>query len=143
MPNNGFKFDQAKARDWELIADVGNILAPEGLTHVLLSGSGNLLVEERHEKETGHKYEGRIDEGTSVGLLKNASQFDWERRFPPRPGLPDEAIVEWTLRSREEGEGVATVKVWLRDAEKDRIMAPVLEELRRNVDRLTDGKLFL
>lgn len=141
MANNGFKFDEAKVQDLELIVDVGDTLSPDGLTHVELSGSGSLLVELQREKETEQKYEGQIGAETAASLLKRAAGFDWERRFPPRPGLPDEAIVQWTLKDRSGA--VVTVKAWLRDAEKDRVMAPVLEELRLKVDRLTGGKLFL
>ena len=141
MSNQGFKFDQARLQDFELIVDVGDTLSPEGLTHVELSGNGNLVAEQRREKEIGEKYEGRIDGETTASMLRKASEFDWERRFPSRPGLPDEAVVQWTLRDRK-GAAV-TVKVWLREAEKNGVMAPVLDGLRKDVDHMTDGKLYL
>ena len=141
MSNERFKFDQARLQDFELIVEVGDTLSPEGLTYVALSGNGSLVVEQRREKETGKKYESRIDVETTASLLRKASEFDWERPFPSRPGLPDEAIVQWILRNRNGA--AARVKVWLREAEKNPVMAPVLEGLRKNVDRMTDGHLYL
>ena len=141
MADNQFKFDQSRAEDFELILSVGDPLAPDGLTRAELSGNGSLVIEQQHEKEISETYRVEIDRESAERLLRQAAGFEWERGFPSRQGLPDEAVVHWTLKDRA---GAAiNVRIWLRDTEKNPIMAPVLEELRKIVDRVTNGKLYL
>jgi predicted transcriptional regulator len=137
------KFDPARLADFELVVEVGDVLSEEGMARARLNGHGRLTVEQQrgHEKERARQFHSELDPDTTEKLLRQASQFDWERSFPSRKGLPDEAIVQWYLHDRQ-GETL-TVKVWLRDAEKDQVMAPVLAELRRGVQRATEGSLYL
>lgn len=137
------KFDPARLADFELVVEVGDVLSEEGMSRARLNGQGRLTVEQQrgHEKERARQFHSELDRDTTEKLLRQASQFDWEQSFPSRKGLPDEAIVQWSLHDRQ-GEA-PTVKVWLRDAEKDQVMAPVLAELRRGVQRATDGSVYL
>jgi len=141
MPTQEVKFDPARLNDFELVAEVGDPLSEEGLTRVKLSGDGRLTVEQQHGKEKGEQFSSEINRENVENLLRQASQFDWGQRFPSRPGLPDEAIVQWYLYDRQGN--TMTLKVWLRDAEKHGAIGPVLAALRKSVERMTDGKLYL
>jgi len=141
MPTQEVKFDPVRINDFELVAEVGDPLSEEGLTRVKLSGDGRLTVEQQHGKGKGEQFSGEINRENTENLLRQASQFDWGQRFPSRRGLPDEAIVQWYLYDRHGS--TMTLKVWLRDAEKHGAMAPVLAILRKSVERVTDGKLYL
>lgn len=137
------KFDPARLADFELVVEVGDVFSEEGMARARLNGHGRLTVEQQrgHEKEHARQFHSELNPDTTEKLLRQASQFDWERSFPSRKGLPDEAVVQWFLHDRQ-GEALK-VKVWLRDAEKDQVMGPVLEELRRGVQRATEGSLYL
>jgi hypothetical protein len=134
-------FFSARQNDFELVAEVGDPKSEEGLTRVRLSGDGRLSVEQERGEEKAEQFQGELDRENTEILLRQASQFDWEQHFPPRPGLPDEAIVQWFLHDRQGG--TVTLKVWLRDAEKNRVMEPVLSTLRKSVEQMTYGKLYL
>lgn len=141
MSTQQVKFDPARRHDFELVAEVGDILSEEGLTRVKLGGIGNLTVEHRCGKEKQTEVSGELDAESAGKLFRLASQFDWNQRFPARRGLPDEAIVQWYLHDRR-GE-TTTLKVWLRDAEKHEVMASVLAVLRKGVEQASHGKLYL
>ncbi len=134
-------FFSARQDDFELAAEVGDSQSEEGLTRVRLTGDGRLTVEQERGYEKVEQFHAELDRENTEVLLRQASQFDWEQHFPPRPGLPDEAIVQWFLHDRQGG--TVTLKVWLRDAEKNRMMEPVLTALRKNVEQMTNGQLFL
>ena len=148
----------SRPEEYSLVADVGEVASEEGMTRVVLEGTGRFVVEEHREQggdeqrrdeqqraergdARGRRYDGELGAERARSLLAQAARFGWDRHFPPRPGIPDEAIVRWTLRDAS-GE-VATVRAWLRDAEKDPAMAPVLSALREAVQRATDGALYL
>jgi len=143
MPTQHVKFDPARLADFELVVEVGDAFSEEGMTRARLDGRGQLTVEQQygHAKERTRQFHGELDTEMTQKLLRQASQFVWERGFPSRKCIPDEAIVQWWLHDRQ-GEAL-TVKVWLREAEKDPVMAPVLSELRRGVHQASDGGLFL
>jgi hypothetical protein len=69
-----------------------------------------------------------------------AETVNWDRPFPPRPGIPDEAVLEWVLRTAK---GVTIAKMWLRDAERDDEVAPLLRLLRSVVAEASQNRLFL
>jgi hypothetical protein len=160
--------DTERLPEYQLIADVGNPYEDEGLTRAILSGSGRMLVElhraepattpergqgylspESPSQETGdsgramparsHAYD--FGPESAKEMILRAARFPWGQRFPTRPGIPSEPVLQWTLRD-ERGPEV-TVSVWLRDAEKDDTMAPVLSAFRHAVERATKGELFL
>ena len=134
-------FFSARLNDFELAAEVGEPLSEEGLTRVRLTGDGRLTVEQERGHEKVEQYQAELDRENTENILRQASQFDWEQSFPPRPGLPDEAIIHWFFHDRQGG--TLTLKVWLRDAEKNSVMEPVLTTLRQSVERVTNGKLYL
>jgi hypothetical protein len=141
MATQQVEFDLARINDLELIVNVGDQLSEHGLTRVIVDGTGRLAVEQQRGRETVEQFSGELNQESAERLFRQILQFDWSQRFPPRPGLPDEAIVEWTLRDSQGS--TRTLKVWLRDAEKHGAMAPAFAELRRHVDRLSYGKLYL
>lgn len=150
MPDQRIASAASRPEEYSLVADVGDVASEEGLTRIVLEGTGRFVVEQHREngqtgaaegaRERGQRYDGDIGPERARSVLAHASRFDWAERFPPRPGIPDEAIVRWTLRDAS-GE-VATVRAWLRDVEKDPSMSPVLSALREAVQRATDGVLF-
>lgn len=150
MAEQRVTFNPARSEDFDLVIAVGDALSEHGLTRATLDGRGRLVVEQERaaapvaeQREPAKLAAAHAELGAEEtrSLLARAAQFDWERRFPSRPGLPDEAIVEWTFRDRR-GAAV-TVRAWLRDVEKDPAMAPVLAALRKGVDQATSGRLYL
>ena len=159
MADEYLPFDRAFAAEYSLQVEVGHADAPDGVTRVQVDGSGNLEAAQlRNEPQTdprqregkarkGGKEEGsdqvkgRIPEDEVLYLFDQASLAPWGRRFPQRPGIPDEAIVEVRLR-RERLDG-ASVKLWLREAEKDHSLGPMLKVLRKHLTELSGGRIYL
>ena len=133
--------DSAQTNDFQLVVEVGNIYSEEGLTRVKLDTTGRLLVEQQYDRERIESFQGELDPQSTDQLFSELPRFDWDQRFPPRPGLPDEAVVQWLFQ--EKPGSIRMLKVWIRDAEKPGPMATALVILRRSVERLTDGKLYL
>jgi hypothetical protein len=138
------------AEDRQLIATVGAPTSPDGQTRVTLSGTGALLVQwlrqpdERDEQQRPGKPERREEKGElgidPAPLFERAVRFPWDQRFPNRPGVPDEAIVEWDVADQGERR---QVRVWINDAEDDPAMGSVLAALRDGTARLTGGEIYL
>ena len=152
-------FDRAFAQEYSLQVEVGNASAPDGVTRVRMDGLGNIAAaqyrrvpdmagregketEQREPKEPeSEEVKGEMRAEEAVRLFDQVSLAPWDRRFPQRPGIPDEAIVE--VRLQRAGRESATMKMWLRDAEKDVAIGPVLEQLRRRVGELSGGRIYL
>ena len=150
------QYDGTRLAEYSLRVQVGDLYAPDGLTELILTGEGALSarlvreeldVEQVGESERGKKppegatAEGELSPEETEDVIRRAFFFPWSRTFPSRPGIPDEAIVEWRL-SGTDGAG-QTVKVWLREAESDPDFKPVLEALRRGLARISDSQLYL
>lgn len=133
--------DLARSNDFELVVEVGEPFDEKGLTRVKLNRDGAFVVEQQHDKEELQRYPGEVNPDDAERIMQQVSQFTWDQHFPPRPGIPDEAIVRWHLVDHLGN--ARTLKVWLRDAEKDRVMGDALTLLRKNVERVTYGKLYL
>lgn len=150
-------FDRAFAREFSLQLQVGNASAPDGVTRVRMDGLGNLAAaqyrrtpeaadreqkggDEQKEPES-EEVKGEVPADEAVRMFDQVSLAPWDSRFPQRPGIPDEAIVE--VRLQRAGRESATMKMWLRDAEKDVAIGPVLEQLRRRVGELSGGRIYL
>ena len=143
-------FDAARLTDYALTADVGNPFSDDGQTRAVLAGSGSVAVEHL-QIEGGRSYPsepkpeavGSYQMGPEVTrmAIANAASFPWSAEFPGRPGLPNEAVVTWTLADSRNGQ--TTLKAWLRDVEKDERMAPVIRALRQAVDAATNGRHYL
>lgn len=151
MPDQRLRFDPNRPKDFDLVVAVGDPLSEHGLTRATLNGGGQLTVEHHlerpvpspqpHELSTAGPIYEDLGAEEARSLLARAAQFDWDRRFPGRPGLPDEAVVKWSLLDR--GGNSVTMRIWLRDAEKGTEMAGVLNSLRKGVDRASKGQLYL
>jgi hypothetical protein len=146
-------FDAAQAEEYRLGVVVGEPAAPDGETRVTLDGGGRFAAEQtqaegRPEAPAAQKavaeaerVYGEIGAEEAAKLLYQATLFPWGRTFPNRLGIPDEAVVRWTLEGPR-GERV-TLKVWLGDAEREPALAPVVEGLRSHLRRLSDGRMYL
>ena len=141
MSTQSNPIDPEQTNDFQLVVEVGNIYSEEGLTRVKLDTTGRLLIEQQHDREQTESFSGELDPESTERIFKELPQFNWDQRFPPRPGLPDEAVVQWFFQ--EKPGSVSMLKVWIRDAEKPGPMATALTILRRAVERVTDGKLYL
>jgi hypothetical protein len=145
MANSTFiRFDPSRAEEFSLLLSVGDRLSEFGRTEVRLIGTGELSVSHHgHEHDKAQEpIRGEISARALIAdVFGAASQIDWEGRFPGRPGIPDEAIVEWTLREGANRE--VSRKQWLRDVEKDAVASRALRILRAEVGRLSQGKWFL
>ncbi len=159
MNNEPLSFDPARADEYELSVRVGSPTAPDGLTRVTLEGTGRFVAEQIFERrlqekvtqerpteegdaqERDRRVTGELPRSEAEHLLRMATLFPWERSFPSRPGIPDEAIVVWSFGER--GVQRATLRVWLREAESDPALSPVLEALRHNLAQLSHGEIYL
>jgi hypothetical protein len=153
MSDDYIAFDRTMAKDYALSVNVGQPTAPDGVTRVRVDGSGafeasqfraDLDASERkdgREESMGERVRGTISEADASALLEQASLAAWGTRFPQRPGIPDEAIVVITFERA--GRESASLKMWLRDAEKDEVVGPILEQLRRHLNEIAGEKLYL
>lgn len=145
MNNQDFSFDVDKLNDYKLYLESGERTSPDGQTRVVLHGSGYLKAEQVKEqpenrgKKVPVSIEGEIEDAGEV--FKQAENFDWQRKFPSRPGIPDEAIVTWTVEYQDEK--IATVKIWLREAEEDDRFKVVLNRLKNVVGKLSDNQIYI
>jgi hypothetical protein len=151
-------FDRDFAQEYVLRVEVGQATAPDGATRVQVDGVGtleaaqyrrggeapNVEPKNREQKEgegEGERVTGKLAPDEAARLFEQASLAPWGRPFPQRPGIPDEAIVE--VRFERARRGGATVKLWLRDAEKDVAVGPILAQLRRHLKELSGGRIYL
>jgi hypothetical protein len=141
-------------------AEVGAPTSPDGITQVNVDREGTFVVvhewvgdeprKGRTERATGDESDVQreevrgdirefLDESPDE-LFTKLGGVNVEDDFPPRPGLPDEPILTITI----EGDGERhVVRMWLRDAENDPGVAPLLESLRSLVEGATDARRFL
>ena len=140
------------ADERELVATVGEPATPDGQTRVRLADTGRLVVQWERQlgddddvKKPPMEAERREESGEldrdPTPLFEHTERFPWDQEFPPRPGVPDEAIVEWDLRADDRSR--RTLRVWLGDAERDPSMGPVLNALREGTAQLTGGDVYL
>ncbi|TCS73847.1 hypothetical protein EDC61_10169 [Sulfuritortus calidifontis] len=149
MTNQRPIFDKTHPENYQITIEVGDMLSEHGLTRMTLAGDGHVTAEWlgkiRGAVETAKQlpthYTGTLKHHDPIDLLLKASQFNWDRKFPSRPGIPDEAIVVWQFG--EKGAPGAEVKVWLREAEKDPLMGPLLQGLREELADLSDNHIYL
>jgi hypothetical protein len=128
-----------------LAIEVGEEADEYGVTRLRLERTGRFELEhagghdeKRRKPITGDARE-LLDKPVEE-LFDRAEQIRWHRAFPPRPGIPNEAVVEWRVRTAEREE---TVRMWLRDAERDAEVAELFADLRTVVDKGSGGELFL
>jgi hypothetical protein len=135
-------FDAARLQDYRLSLALGHAESLHGRTELELGGDGRFQARQiggrKREAMAAH---GELAREPLVQLLRAALQFDWNRAFPPRPGIPDEPIVEWSLALP--GGSTLAMRAWLRDVERGDLSGPALEQLRRALAEASHGQLFL
>lgn len=141
-------FDKAQPKDFQLRISVGDEYSEDGQTRMLIDGEGNITVENHKamadkagKTEKPHVYTGKCHHHDPANLLERATQLRWDIKFPPRPGIPDEAIVIWEF-GKKQGDTMR-MKAWLRDAEKDPVMGALLKQLRDELSDLSDNTIYL
>jgi hypothetical protein len=132
----------------ELGLKVGEPQSIHGQTVVVVTVEGQVWsthYTDDHDKEQVNSgtraVEGSLDHRMLERVFASATNFDWHQQFPRRPGIPDEAVVEWHAIDRRGDK--ALFKAWLRDVEKDEWMGPVLAILRDVVEKVSEGRLYL
>lgn len=146
MTNVSIAFDAARLPAYELAARVGEPAAPGGQTEVRLRGDGGFSAVQRggdapHADKQALEARFQMERPQVELILRSATQFDWSDRFPPRPGIPDEPIVHWSLRAPD-GTAVSA-RMWLRDVERGALTGEVLALLRQVLERASDGRMYL
>jgi hypothetical protein len=147
-------YEPSEQVNTSLAASVGEVGSPDGRTSVRVERSGRyVVVHEWVEERTEHTKQGEPEGGErreEAGGDVRELDIDPEEMFaavdelprhvdfPNRPGLPDEAIVTFTIESDA---GSTVERMWLRDAEREaaRLVAP----LKAVVERATDGRRYL
>ena len=144
------KPDIARLAERRLEVVVGNPHAIHGQTRVRVDGDGALRAElwkappgkdraaRRPEQQLAA--EGRLAPSQTEQVFRMAEQLNWNRKFPDRPGVPDESIVEFQLTA---GGEKSSARFWVHDAEQDPRCGPVLELLRAEMRRASNGKIYL
>jgi len=137
----------------QLSVAAGNPYDEHGLTIMNIAADGAVeaycrreavLTDAPKDKPSGddaRHYEGRLEEDVLKRLLAGLQKFPWDREFPARPGIPDEAIVTWTMQQNKENE--QTLKVWIGEAESEPSLAPVFAALRAGLAKISDSALYL
>lgn len=142
---SAFVFEPARLPQYELTVSVGEPQSPAGMTRVALRGDGQFLASHRggsdDRREDGVQARATMAPADVEFVIRSVVQFDWSARFPPRPGIPDEAIVLWQLAGPNLPQ--SSVRMWLRDAENDKLAGEVLSVLRRTLAQASDERLFL
>jgi hypothetical protein len=158
MSEEFIAFDRAYPQDYSLQVEVGKATSPEGVTRVKVDGTGTIeaeqyippadlsarkseLQQKSEVQQSDGKVAGRISPDEVSRLMEQASLAPWSSRFPQRLGIPGEAIVVISFQGAR-GKG-ASVKMWLRDAEKDAAVGPILEQLRGHLKELAGDKIYL
>lgn len=143
-------FEPEHLNEYSIDLDVGDPSSLQGLTHVFVQGDGtftaNLVIDNSNGEDKAamkspeRNVKGNLEKKAVENIFRQAHQFPWNRQFPSRPGIPDEAIVVWKLKKAN---SQLLLKVWLGEAEEDPVLSPVLEELRKTLGELSDNQLFL
>lgn len=161
MADEYLPFDRAFAAEYSLQVEVGQADAPDGVTRVQVDGSGNFEAAQLRNEPGGSEpretkgrkspkgeqdkgpdqVKGQMPQDEVLYLFDQVSLAPWGRRFPQRPGIPDEAIVE--VRLRREKRDTVSLKLWLREAEKDPALGPMLKLLRKHLTELSGGRIYL
>lgn len=156
MSEDRTPFDLGRVGEYRLTVLVGEPTAPGGLTRVRLDGTGRIQAEQVFA--TGHvgaeaqtaeiildggqvtdRASGELSRDEVVNIMHQASLVPWAQPFPSRSGIPPEAITNWTFHTANGGQ--FTLRMWLRDAERDEAVGPVLAELSRHLIRIAKGKI--
>ena len=134
-------FEPALLTQYELATKVGDPDSPDGQTEVVVRGDGSFQAMQRGAHEKGAETHAKLQTPQVEMVMRSATQFDWAASFPPRPGIPDEPIVDFSLRAPHGR--VVTTRMWLRDVEKGAMTGEVLTVLRQALERASDGRMFL
>lgn len=138
-------FMPAQLAQYGLSLRVGELHAPQGQTELILNGNGHFHASQRYAGQPGDKEglsaRGEIGREQLESLLRTTLQFDWSAKFPPRLGIPGEAVVSWALSGPQLPE--QTLRMWLRDAERNPLSMAVLGALREALAKASDERLFL
>ncbi len=142
MTATSFSFDPAALAAYELSVRVGELASFHGQTDVQLRGDGSFVAVQRGpEVKKSFEAKAQLDRAQTEFVLRSAAQLDWSDRFPSRPGIPDEPIVYWSIRVP--GGGSASLRMWLRDAERGALTSEVLSLFRQVLERASDGRMYL
>lgn len=141
-----FKFDPEHPQDYWMSIDIGDIHSEYGRTVMHLSGVGEVVIEHSQvggEQKSGKPVvkQGKLKYHEPEKLFRQVEQVPWTMKFPPRPGIPDEAIVIWKFGEKD-GE-TQEVKMWLRDVEKNPVIGQLLKSLRQELQTLTNNEIYL
>jgi hypothetical protein len=129
-----------QSEPYGLTISVGERASPEGRTRATVDAAGMIVVEHEQAEveEMRNPLRGEMPDGRD--LMAKADDFPWDSSFPQRPGIPDEAVVVWTLSSPR---GSREARFWIGDVESDERMHAVLHALREAVRRVSQGELYL
>lgn len=135
-------FDATQLTSYALTVRVGELAAPGGQTELTVHGDGSVVASQREANaRLALEARSRLETPQTEFLMRSAEQFTWADAFPPRPGIPDEPIVRWTLQGP--GGRTASARMWLRDAERSPLTGEVLVLLRQVIERASDGRMYL
>ena len=156
MSEDRTPLDLARIGEYRLTVLVGEPTAPGGLTRVRLDGSGRLQAEQIFataqvgaEVPTGEivRGGGQVTERASdalrqdevVNIMRQASVVTWGQPAPSRSAISPEAMTDCAFHTAD-GQDL-TLRMWLRDAERDEALGPLLGELNRHLLRIAKGKI--
>ena len=150
--------DLARLGEYPLTVLVGEPTPPGELTRVRLDGTGRVQVEQvfatapvgkeaqtaeivRDGGQVTNRASGDVRPDEVETIMRKAALVPWGQPDPSRSAIAPEAITNWTFRTADGREH--SLRMWLRDAERDEAVGPVLRELNRHLLRITKGTILL
>ena len=144
--------------EFRLTVIVGEPASPGGSTRVRVDPAGQLYAEQvfaagdvsadtQTEEIIGDRGEitdrasGELTAVEAATIFRLVSQLPWGQPPPTRPGVPPEAISNWTLTAANGAR--LTLRMWLRDAEQHATVGPLLAEINRQLFRIARGAIVL
>ena len=158
MSEEPIQLDLARLGDYRLSVLVGELAAPDGLTRIRIDGTGRIEAAQvcadvlvgaeavtaeiiRDGGRVTDRALGILSREETIDILTQASGIPWTQPVSSRAGVPPEAVTNWTFTTAT-GEAL-TLRMWLRDAEQDPVVGPVLRKVAGHVHRIAKGRIFI
>ena len=158
MSEEPIQHDLARLGDYRLTVLVGELTAPDGLTRIRIDGTGRIEAAQvfadvlvggeawtaeiiRDGGRVTDRASGILSPEETVHIMTLASRIPWTQPHSSRAGVPPEVVTSWTLVTAA-GQAL-TLRMWLRDAEQDPIVGPVLRKIASHVHRIAEGRIFV
>ncbi|MFW9996095.1 MAG: hypothetical protein ACFFD4_28905, partial [Candidatus Odinarchaeota archaeon] len=124
-----------------LTVDSGNQYFRFGQTSIKIRGTGEFKIENLTQADRT-SFSGELDSRELEEIFSGSVLGSiWDAKYDDRPGIPDEAMIKLSLF--EDGKKIAKLDLWAGVAEKSPQSEPVVQLLRKIVEKYTKGQFIL